>query len=121
MLRQGSVIQAKVHDPQGGNPKLRPLVVVTPTAEIVASAPLVAVAVTGTFSAPLAGDEVALPFHPGGLAKSGLRKPCVAKCSWLVTLQAEDVLEIRGFLANERIAAILQRIGKLDDLSGQLP
>jgi mRNA-degrading endonuclease toxin of MazEF toxin-antitoxin module len=114
MLRQGSVVLASVTDPQGHNPKVRPLVVLTPTPEIAASNALVAVAITGQFANPLAPDEIALPYHPGGRAGTGLRKPCVAKCSSLVTIQSVDVLELKGFVPNERLAAILNSVGRLE-------
>jgi mRNA-degrading endonuclease toxin of MazEF toxin-antitoxin module len=114
MLRQGSIVLAWIADPQGRNPKARPLVVITPTIEILTSKQLVAVAITGHFSQPLAADEVALPYHPGGRASTGLRKPCVAKCSWLVTIQADDVLEPKGFLATQRLLAVLKAVGDLD-------
>jgi len=112
MLRQGAVIVAWVSDPQGQNPKARPLVVLTPTKEIEASNLIVAVAVTGQFGDPLGPDEVALPYHPGGRAGTGLRKPCVAKCSWLVRIQPADVKERKGFIPSERLVAILNSVAK---------
>jgi hypothetical protein len=115
MLRQGSIVQALVCDPQGRNPKVRPLVVITPTSEILASKLLVGVAITGQFSNPLCRDEVALPYHPGGRASSGLRKPSVAKCTWLVTVRPEDIAEHKGFLSAERLLAVLSAVQSLED------
>jgi hypothetical protein len=115
MLRQGSVIRARVPDPQGDNVKVRPLVVVTPTTEISAQQTFVGVAITGSFSEPLAKDEVALPYHPSGTASSGLRKPCVAKCSWLVELNGVDVVDLKGHLSKERLIAVLNRIAALEE------
>lgn len=114
MLRQGSIVRASVNDPQGGNAKLRPLVVLTPTSEIADDALVVAAAITSQFSDPLAEDEVALPYHPAGRASTGLTKPCVAKCSWLVAIRPADVIEQRGFLSTERLTTILTAIAKLD-------
>jgi mRNA-degrading endonuclease toxin of MazEF toxin-antitoxin module len=119
MLKQGSIVRARVVDPQGGNSKLRPLVIVSPTSDINSKETLVAVAITGRFSDPLADDEVALPYHPAGSAASGLRKPCVAKCAWLVELNQADVVEQKGHLSNERLRAILQRITELGSRSDQ--
>jgi hypothetical protein len=70
----------------------------------------VAVAITGRFSEPLAADEVTLPFHPRGRANSGLRKPCVAKCSWLETIEVNHVIEPMGFVSASIMRAILERI-----------
>jgi mRNA-degrading endonuclease toxin of MazEF toxin-antitoxin module len=114
VLKQGSIVQARVYDPQGQNPKVRPLVVITPTPEIGAAAQFVAVAISGRFSTPLADDEVPLPYHPAGKANSGLRKPCVAKCSWLVTLAQADVVAEKGFLTAERLDAVLRAVGRLN-------
>jgi mRNA-degrading endonuclease toxin of MazEF toxin-antitoxin module len=121
MLRQGGIIQATVSDPQGGNAKLRPLVIVSPTSDVASAAELVAVAITGRFSEPLATDEVLLPFHPNGQAKSGLRKACVAKCSWLIKIQPADVVKQSGFLGAETLTAILRKVGelKLDQTQGE--
>jgi len=113
MLRQGSVVQAWVSDPQGQNRKLRPLIIVTPTEEISSGDEFYAVAVTTNFTEPLNSDEILLPFHPTGQAKSGLRKKCVAKCSWLVPLLASDVHDVQGFIATQRMAGILHTIGQL--------
>jgi mRNA-degrading endonuclease toxin of MazEF toxin-antitoxin module len=116
MLKQGSVVRANVVDPQGGNAKIRSLVIVTATDEIDASGPFVAVAITGKFSDPLASDEAPLPYHPAGKASSGLRKPSVAKCSWLVGLQLADVVDVKGYLSNDRVSAILECIAALPKL-----
>jgi len=113
MLRQGSVIQAWISDPQGHNRKLRPLIIVTPTDEISAGDEFYAVAVTTSFAEPLNPDEILLPFHPSGQAKSGLRKKCVAKCSWLVPLLPADVHDVQGFIATPRLAIILRTVGQL--------
>jgi hypothetical protein len=72
------------------------------------------VAITGRFSDPLAADEVALPFHPGGQSNSGLRKPCVAKCSSLETLRLDQVVELLGFLRASTLHEILDRVGQVN-------
>ena len=113
MLQQGSVIRALVPDPQGQNPKWRPLVVLTPTAEIENADTIVAVAITGAYSDPLASDEVPLPYHPQGKARSGLRKPRVAKCSWLVAIPKTNILDVRGFLSHERLSVLLLKVSEL--------
>jgi hypothetical protein len=118
MLKQGSIVRARVADPRGGNEKVRPLVVITPTREISANEPLLGVAITGSFSDPLKGDEVPLPYHPSGATNSSLRKPCVAKCSWLAELNLSDVIEIKGFISNERLIGVLNTIASLEKEAG---
>jgi mRNA-degrading endonuclease toxin of MazEF toxin-antitoxin module len=119
MLKQGSIVRAHVADPQGGNVKVRPFVVVSSTTDIGSTESFVAAAITGRFSDPLAEDEVALPYHPAGVAASGLRKPCVAKCAWLVEFSPADVVEQKGHLSNERLSAVLQRISELGSRSDE--
>jgi mRNA-degrading endonuclease toxin of MazEF toxin-antitoxin module len=114
VIRQGSIIRAKTIDPQGFNPKIRPLLVVSPNEDISATGPIVCIAVTGRFSEPLADDEVALPFHSAGAANSGLRKPSVAKCSWSVTIGMDDIVDRKGFVSKERLTAVLTRIADLE-------
>jgi mRNA-degrading endonuclease toxin of MazEF toxin-antitoxin module len=121
MLKQGSIVQATVGDPQGQNAKLRPLVIVSPTADLATAEEVFAVAITGRFAEPLQGDEVRLPFHPGGQAKSGLRKPSIAKCSWLVTLRPEGVAKQSGFLNAETMTEILRKVGQLRPAPSKSP
>lgn len=110
---QGTIVRANVVDPQGNNPKIRPLVVVTPTHEITPDATLVAVAITGRFSDPLAVDEVMMPYNPNGTSISKLRKRCVAKCSWMCHITMSNVIEVKGSLRPRHLVEILKRINKL--------
>jgi len=112
-LAQGQIVQAEVCDPQGGNRKLRPLVIVTATSEITAQEPLVAVAVTSRFREPLEDDEVLLPWYPAGNVRTKLRKPCVAKCSWLCQLAVTDVVGQRGIVPREQMQEIIARVKTL--------
>ena len=112
-LVQGQIVQAEVCDPQGGNRKRRPLVIVTATSEISDQEPLVAVAVTSRFREPLQDDEVLLPWHPAGNVRTKLRKPCVAKCSWLCQIAVTDVVEQRGFVPREQLREIIARVNTL--------
>jgi len=107
---QGCIIRAKVCDPQGGNPKIRPLVVVTATEEVASTDFLVGVAVTSIFHTPLQDDEVSLPWHATGAAKTSLVKPCVAKCSWLCEIKNESVVEVKGSVPSAQMAKIIAKI-----------
>ena len=110
-VQQGSVIRAWVTDPRDGNPKPRPLVVVSTTSEISRTATFIAVAITGEFSEPLQADEVLLPWHPQGRCKSGLTKPCVAKCSWMRQLLLADVIEVKGHLRGKELDDVVTEVG----------
>jgi mRNA-degrading endonuclease toxin of MazEF toxin-antitoxin module len=106
-MQQGSIVIAMVADPSGANPKERPLVVVSPSAAIKTGEPIVAAAISTQFNEPVLATEVKLPFHPKGTARTGLTKPCVAKCDWLCTLQPEDIRAIRGYVSGETLKSIL--------------
>jgi hypothetical protein len=73
----------------------------------------VAVAITGNISQ--AADEVPLPWNHEGRGRTKLTKPCVAKCSWLLTLTSADVVEVKGHLpdaALHKILAVVNDIGR---------
>ena len=112
-LGQGQIVRAEVCDPQGGHRKLRPLVIVTATSEISDQEPLVGVAITSRFSEPLQDDEALLPWHPAGNVRTKLRKPCVAKCSWLCQIIVTEVVEQRGIVPREQMQEIVARINSL--------
>jgi hypothetical protein len=115
VLRQGSVVRAWVNDPQGGNPKCRPLIVITPTKEI-GDGLIAVVAITGEFADPPAHDEIPLPFDPTGKAKTGLRKPSVAKCSWQEAVAPADVVDDgkQRWIPSQHLTLILEKIAELD-------
>ena len=110
LLTQGQIIRAEVRDQRGRNPKIRPLVIITSTPELQSSDPFYAVAITGRFEDPPAEDEVLLPWHRNGLAKTRLRKPCVAKCSWICEIRKDGVVEVKGFVPRECMEEIMRHI-----------
>src|SRR5688572_2032922 len=107
MIRQGSIVMALVVDPAGGNVKERPLVVVSPKNAIDAGEPIVAVAISTQISEPLSPTEVKLPYHPRGTARTGLTRPCVAKCNWLCTLQQSELRATKGYVSGNVLNRIL--------------
>jgi hypothetical protein len=109
-LTQGSVVLANVLDPQRQNPKCRPMVVVSSTDEIKEGIPFVCVAITGTFPKPLPADCVLLPYQREGRAKTGLKKPCVAKCGWPVTVTHADIQKCIGVIPGAELSLILEKV-----------
>lgn len=84
----GRIVWLDVPDPQGGNPKRRPCLIL----DITRDGTLVAnVATTSRFDPDaLADDEILLPSGaPGRPSRLGLDRPTVAKCSWLVVAPAD--------------------------------
>jgi hypothetical protein len=102
-----------VRDQAGANPKDRPAVIVTKTDEISTSTPFAAVAVTGTFSYPLASALVELPSSPSGHATTGLYKRCVAVCDWLLAIQVSDVISTGGVVPEHILRRILLLVARL--------
>jgi mRNA-degrading endonuclease toxin of MazEF toxin-antitoxin module len=110
----GSIVRAKVLDPQGQNEKNRPLVIVSRTEEIRPGEPLYCVAVTSTFSKPLEESAVALPYHPNGHPRTGLKKKCVASCKWLIEIQEANIEKIIGRVPDSEMSLIRQKVDALD-------
>jgi mRNA-degrading endonuclease toxin of MazEF toxin-antitoxin module len=101
-----------VLDPHGRNPKTRPIIVVTPDDVILEGGDLFGVAVTGTFPDPLPVDAVKLPWHRDGHPKTGLDKPAVAACHWIVPIDPDRVVRPRGFVPAKQIWAIAEILNR---------
>ena len=92
---------ADILGPNGGNPKERRVVVLTPDAALAEGFPIVAAAVTGTIPATLPADYVLLPYkNPPGTRhpKTGTTKKAAVVCSWLVTIEPDQVTGRSGFV-----------------------
>jgi len=112
-IAQGTIVVARVCDPQGKNPKLRPLVLVDATAEMEQAESLAAVAITSRFQLSIAHDEVLLPWHAQGIARTGLTKPSVAKCGWQLRISKSDIVERKGFVPVPHLRRVLEIISRL--------
>ncbi len=105
----GSVVWAGLQDANGIR-KVRPCVVMTPTADIAAAKPLQVVAVTTRLPDPLPADHVLLPWDRQGKARSGLRRKCAAVTSWQAEIAADDVTQVVGILPPQVITELLAQI-----------
>lgn len=112
MLKQGSICWADVPD-RNGHIKRRPIVVLTPTRDILLDQPVVAAAVTTTFQEPLEAACVRLPHDPHGHPATGLRRDCVVRCDWLLALRPSDVVEIKGYVPGRTLLRILETVGRV--------
>ena len=90
--------------------KLRPVVVVTPTAEIAPGKPVRVVAITTRLPNPLPQDHVLLPWDRQGKARSGLRRRCAAVASWQAEIPVDSVQQPVGILPPAVIAELLAKI-----------
>jgi PemK-like, MazF-like toxin of type II toxin-antitoxin system len=105
----GSVVWAELEDANGFR-KLRPVVVVTATADIAAGRPLRVLAITTRVPNPLPDDHVLLPWDRQGKARSGLRRRCAAVTSWQAEIPVDDVQQVVGILPPAVIAELLAKI-----------
>jgi mRNA-degrading endonuclease toxin of MazEF toxin-antitoxin module len=112
--QRGRIILARALDPQGGNPKIRPFVIVTDTEEIQQGIPFVGVAITGSFAKPPPPDCVQLPHRPDGHPQTKLNKEAVAMCSWARQIQHEDIVDYKGMVPARLMEQILAIVHRLD-------
>ena len=108
-LQLGSVVWAELEDANGYR-KVRPVAVVTPTANIDAGQPVRVVAITTRLPDPLPEDHVLLPWDRQGKARSGLRRRCAAVASWQAEIAVGDVQEVVGVLSPAVIGELLRKV-----------
>ena len=109
-LSQGQVVRIAVPDPRGKNPKSRPVVILTETAELADNDEFVVACISTQFSEPLPQHCIPAPWSPDGHAKSGLRQPSVVKCRWLLKVKREDVEETLGHLSSATMLDIMREV-----------
>ena len=110
MCQQGDIAWVRVEDPQGRNPKIRPIIIISDTEEISADAPLVGVAVSGVIPDPVPSDYVALPWQNGGHPVTNLYKPSVAVCSWIISIQRSEISNISGRVPAAKLLKIMEQV-----------
>jgi hypothetical protein len=116
-LTQGSVVWARVSDPRG-HQKLRPLVILTDSSEIVLDSPVVGVAVTTSFPDPPTREYVELPWASHGHPATRLRRRSAAACRWLVRLLPSEVEDVKGYVPSKVLLLVMQRVR---ELASELP
>jgi mRNA-degrading endonuclease toxin of MazEF toxin-antitoxin module len=110
---RGQIVWTVLPDPQGRNPKCRPTVVVTPTAEISSDGDMVVVANTSRLDMAAPGDQVELPWHRDGHPRTGLREPSAAVCTWLVRIPSSAIDRYGGQVPTPQMLRILARLDAL--------
>jgi mRNA-degrading endonuclease toxin of MazEF toxin-antitoxin module len=106
------LLVADVLDHNGQNPTTRPIIVVTPDVEIAEGGDLFGVAVSGTFPDPLPADAVKLPWHRHGHPRTGLDKPAVAVCGWIVPIDPARIVRPKGFVPSKQIREIAEILSR---------
>jgi len=110
MLCQGRIVWVAIEDQSGRNPKCRPAVIITPTAQIDHAGEVVVVAATSTFTKPLPETQIPLPWMNGGHPKTRLYKACVAVCTWVATVTVTDIQEFGGIVPKPVLDRILLQV-----------
>ncbi|MBP3959091.1 type II toxin-antitoxin system PemK/MazF family toxin [Gemmata sp. G18] len=114
-LQQGRIVWVELLDPQGRNPKRRPTVVLTPTAEIHPEGEVVVAALSSQTDQSPPNVSVEVPWHRDGHPRTKLNRRNVVVCSWLVVvpvaaLGAGDLGGIVPFAEMARILEIVRAI-----------
>src|SRR3954454_5167041 len=91
-FRYGQIVLATVGDGRG-NTKTRPVVIVTPTDDITGDLPVLAVCISTQDEEPMPPEHVALPWSNPRHPRTGLNKPNVAKCNWIVAVHPASIIE----------------------------
>lgn len=81
-LRYGRIVWVELLDPQGRNPKVRPAVVLTPTAEITPAGHIFVAAITSDVGSVPAAEAVELPWQASGHPTTKLKRASVVVTSW---------------------------------------
>lgn len=95
-LARGRLVWVELLDPRGRNPKVRPAVVLTPTAAIRPDGSVEVVAVTGTTGEIPEGLAVRLPWERRGHPDTKLAKPCVVACHWVAEVPGSAIQSVHG-------------------------
>jgi mRNA-degrading endonuclease toxin of MazEF toxin-antitoxin module len=109
-LERGRIVWANYPDSSGNPTHPHPAVILTSHEEIVSGSPIVVVGVSTNKDLAPEEEQVLLPWHPRGITRTKLKKPCYAVCSWLVSILETDIIDFAGFVPGAQLTAILTKI-----------
>jgi mRNA-degrading endonuclease toxin of MazEF toxin-antitoxin module len=112
-LRYGQIVLAHVGDGHG-NFKTRPVVIVTRTEEFEEDGLFEAVCISTHIEDPLPPEHVKLPWHRSGHPRTGLDRPNVAKCNWVVEIDRSEVVKVLGDAPASRMIDISEALMRRD-------
>jgi hypothetical protein len=72
---------------------------------------VIGVAVTGEFDYPLPSVSIELPYSRAN-CKTGLNKPSIAKCDWIVQVFEANVIKRMGFIPSSHLLSIIEEVQK---------
>lgn len=122
-LQQGRIVWVELLDPQGRNPKRRPAVVLTPTAEIRSDAEVVVAALSSQIDQSPPDVSVPVPWHRDGHPRTKLNRRNVVVCTWLVALPVASIQpdDIGGIVPFAEMARVLEIVRALQNAANQPP
>jgi mRNA-degrading endonuclease toxin of MazEF toxin-antitoxin module len=122
-IQQGRIIWVELLDPQGRNPKRRPAVILTPTAEIRSDGEVVVAALSSQIDQSPADVSVEVPWHHNSHPRTKLNKRNVVVCSWLATLPVASIQpnDIGGVVPFAQMARVLEIVRTLETDSANPP
>ena len=122
-LQQSRIVWVELLDPQGRNPKRRPAVVITPTAEIRSDGEVVVAALSSQIDQSPPDVSVSVPWHRDGHPRTKLNRRNVVVCSWLVAVPVVAIRpdDIGGIVPFAEMARVLEIVRSLQSLAPQPP
>jgi mRNA-degrading endonuclease toxin of MazEF toxin-antitoxin module len=116
-LQQGRIVWIELLDPQGRNPKIRPAVILTSTAEIRPDGEIVVAALSSQVDQSPPELSVEVPWHRDGHPRTKLNRRNVVVCSWLATLPVSAIAEdgVGGLMPFAQMSRILEIVRSLRD------
>jgi mRNA-degrading endonuclease toxin of MazEF toxin-antitoxin module len=113
LFHRDNIVSVAVSDPAGRNRKIRPVAIVSdPQSD---GEDIVGVAISTRVEDPCPGHHVPLPWTRQGHPKTGLNKPNVAKCDWLVQFSINEIQNKLGTAPGVRLLAVTQQVRRLLD------
>lgn len=113
-LSQGRIVWATIPDPQGGNAKTRPAVIVTATSQIDPAGEVQVAAITTLIGQAPFAETVELPSAPTGHPQTRLKKKCEVVCSWILSVPVASISDSGGVVPPEILAEILVKVDRLN-------
>jgi len=102
-----------VLDPQGQNPKSRPLVIVSSDAAIRKGEPIVAASISTSYQQADPAEYVILPWNSQGNTQTQLKKDCAAVCTWLVEIHPRDIIKYGGRVPDQQMQEIFEKLRQI--------
>lgn len=114
-LCQGRIVWAPAADPNGHNRYARPNIVLTRDDEI-ESGEIYGVVASHTAAnvRPRPDEFIPIPWHPEGRVRTQLRKETVAVCTWVVSIQGDEIESYGGVVPPQTLLRILEMRQQLD-------